>query len=317
MKKTLTSRSCLVVLGGALLICGASNINADTYFNGSEYYPGSIDLGQATAGVTGSQTLINNDCAPVATANGLSYLYGLAPGAFSTSPDNSTAINALTTDMLTSDAATHAGTTAANAQSGLTSYVGPTGANDPGVTVSPQVSNPTAQTLANALNAKEAVQLGILWGATPVDSFIPGYYGYTGGHFVSLTAINYDATTGTGTVTILDPWGNNPGPTPDNAEATASTVTLYLYGQETLNNPSGPQILEVGWPGEPTYSAYGPDDTTQDNQTGATSFGSYKFADGYIALADIESIPEPTTMSLLLAPFAAGMLRMLRKNRGA
>jgi hypothetical protein len=321
MQKTLTSRSFLIVLGGALLICAASKLSAQSYL-GSESYPGSAYNGQWTSGVTGSTTLLNNDCAPVATANGLSYLYSLHPSAFGANPGTSTAINSLVTDMHTSDAAGNAGTSGPNAISGVQSYLAASGDSIASSQTGPTALNPnnypTAQLLANALNAGSAVQLGLLWGWTDVSGdYIPGGNSgnFFGGHFVSLTAINYNASTESGTVTIVDPWGTtavNPT-TPFNADATATSVVCDLYG-DTLNNPSGPTVLEVEWP---NALPGGPDDRSTDNQTGADLFGSTHYQDGYIYLADIETVPEPTTMSLLLMPLGAGLLRMLRKNRGA
>jgi hypothetical protein len=314
MPKALNVRPFLVLLGGALLSCAATNASAQSYnsYNSSQQaYPG-INLGQATPGVNGSTTLKNNDCAPVATANGLGYL---DPGL-----DNATTINTLmgASYMDTSGTLDSAGTTQGNAITGLDKYLA---AYAPNITAIQTPDNPTFQTLISALNAGSAVQLGIVWGTEDENgNMIP--YG-SGGHFVSLTGINnfnYNPTTGYGygMVSLLDPWGLNNGPLSDNADATASTVNAFLYAVPLL--PNGPTVLEVIWPGVAQgYSEYGPDDTYSDNGTGTTSFGSYKYGDGYIEFADIETVvvPEPTTMSLLLLPFGAGVLRMLRKNRGA
>jgi hypothetical protein len=311
MQKTLASRSFLIVLGGALLlICAASRLSAQSYI-ASETYSAGIDLGQG--GATGygySQTLLNNDCAPVATANGLSYLYGVDPGAFNNSPqDNYGTVHSLVTDMGTTDAAGNAGTTQSGAITGLGTYLT---ANRDSIT-STQIPYPTGLTLANALNAGDAVQLGIVWGSTVFDPNADIYTANSGGHFVSLTGINsYDSYWSAATMTVLDPWGV-PAQSNPNAGTTATSTTWVIY-TENLNGTSQ-QVLDVNY-----TSAYSPyDNSGSGDQTGPNSFGIFGYGEGYVAFADIESVavPEPTTMSLLLAPLGAGLLRMLRKNRTA
>jgi len=296
MKTTLTNRPLLILLGGAL-ICAASNVGAQTY---SENY-GSIDLGQG--GASGTQAQLNNDCAAVATANGLSYLEGQYPNLFgNVSQDNYGTVNTLMSVPYMNTGTT--GATKASTINGLQSYIAANGYT----VASSQTVNPTYQFLASALQANEAVQLGVLWGETDQNgNFIPGYdNGPTGGHFISLTGINLTA----GTMTFLDPWGANPSGSV-NAASSAISITADFY-VDPLNTGSGPNVLEVVWP-----TTYGPDDTTADNTTGASSFGSYHYPDGYVSIANIETVPEPSTISLLLLPFGAGVLRLLRKNRAA
>jgi len=303
MKTTLTNRPLLILLGGAL-ICAASNISAQTYI-ASETYPAGIDLGQG--GATGTSAQLNNDCAAVATANGLSYLEGQYPNLFgNVSQDNYGTVNTLMSAPYMNTGTT--GATATSAINGLQSYISANGYT----VASSQTQNPTVQYLVNALNANEAVQLGITWGSADLSGNFTS--SGIGGHFVSLISINATAATlatGYATMTVLDPWGLNSGPTPDNASSTATTVTLNV-SLDTLGSLSGPPVLEVVWP-----TTYGPDDTTADNGTGASSYGSFKYADGDISIADVETVPEPSTISLLLAPLGAGVLRMLRKNRSA
>ncbi len=317
MKKTLTTRPFLVALSG-VLICAAANINAQSY--SESYGPASGYLSQGgDSDYSTDPAMLNNDCVPVATANGLAYLYGLNSAAFTVnpepaSPDPYSGVNALISAMGTSDNAAGqvAGTTASStpgldgAFTGLQTYLS---TYAPTVTSS-QVFNPTASSLASALAANSAVQLGILWGTINAGTFSPINGADTGGgHFVSLTGINLTA----GTMTAIDPWG--PVTSSANAGTTATTVTLTIAGEVSLGSST---VLEVTYP----YSAnslHVADNTTQDG-TGATSYGSAHYWEGYIAVDDIESVsavPEPTTMSLLLAPLGAGLLRMLRKNRTA
>jgi hypothetical protein len=311
MPKPLTSRPFVVSLVAGALICAAFTLNAQS---GSESY-GSIDLGQASA--SGSTGLLNNDCAPAATANGLSYLYGLDPGAFNNiSPDAPATINTLITDMGTTAGTAGSdtgGTSESSALSGVQSYLS---TYAPTITASQITENtgPNASTLATSLSTalgnSSAVQLGILWGtfANNPGTFAPSRGG--GGHFVSLVSMNLTPSTlaaGTAQMTVLDPWGAATAGSGLNALSTATTVTYDVFLQ-TLS--SGGTVLEVSDPNE-----YGPADTTSDNGTVTDDFGSFHYAAGYILVADIESVPEPTTMSLLLLPFGAGMLRMLRRNR--
>jgi hypothetical protein len=304
MPKASKIRSCLVLLVGALSICVAFTLDAQT---NSENY-GSIDLGQGDPAVVSanSQGVANNACAPAAVANGLAYLYGLVPSYFTSNPDNDTAVNALISAMGTGTT----GTTGPNALSGLQTYLGPSGANptSPKITLS-QTADPTAASLGTALAAGSAVQLGILWGALNSGTFTSGN---DGGHFVSLTGMSISTSTGSGTMTILDPWGVGSGASsPYNSGTTgADTLTLTVT---TITYNSG-TYLEVQYP---SPSSVNPQDTTSKNNTAASSYGISLFDAGIINLDEIETIPEPTTMSLLLLPLGAGMLQMLRKNRSA
>jgi hypothetical protein len=317
MKKTSTARPFLVLLSGALWICAAINLSAQTY-NYSEDYSGITQLAQS--GVTGAgvtQALLNNDCAPVAAANGLSYLYGLAPAAFAANPDTYTAVSDLITDMQTSSDATDkvAGTTGANALSGLQAYLSPTGANPAPYVFSTttQITDPTVSSLGAALSANQAVQLGILWESFDANNVATGPYKGGGGHFVSLTGMNLTDSGGniTGSITVLDPWGNN-SLNGDDGKAGVSALTLTL--QVFTTTIGSATVIGVSYP---SPGAANPQDTTTPDGTGPSMYGRGAFNNGYIEIADIECVPEPTTMSLLLLPFGAGALRMLRRNRAA
>jgi hypothetical protein len=62
-------------------------------------------------------------------------------------------------------------------------------------------------------------------------------------------------------------------------------------------------------------SGENPQDITSKVGTGANNFGAGNFDVGYIAYADFESIPEPSTTSLLLTSLGTGLARLLRKKR--
>jgi len=306
MKKTLTSRPLFVSLFSALGICAAFNLNAQSY---SESY-GSINLGQGNADVVSAngvngQAIANNACVPTATAMGLDYLYSGDNGAFNSNPNGYGTVNTLITDMGTTASGTTAGQNPApdGALTGLQTYQS---ANAPGISIS-QAFYPTTQSLVNALQNNQAVQLGILWGYVDGNGNFDASYG-GGGHFFSLTGINLT----TDQMTALDPWGTGVKGVGLNAGTSALGVTLD-FSTYTLNGVG--TVLALTYVNE-----YGADDTTTDNGTGASSFGSAKYPSGILVVDDIESVsavPEPSTMALLLLPFGAGMLRMLRRNRTA
>jgi hypothetical protein len=292
MLKTLSVRSCFVSPITALLVCAACNLNAQV---ASENYASLLSayLGQGSA--NGSQAVKNNSCVPTSTANGLSFLefYQISvgnPDPFAFSPNTIATVNSLQTLMGT----TAAGTTAAGAISGLNTYLSsPTGDPAPSVVTS-QTFNPSALFLGNALSLNNAVQLGILWGSITGGTFTPVNGG--GGHFVSLTAMNLLG--GAGTMTILDPWGNVSG---NNAGTEGDFVSLNV---STVNLNGVGAVLQVTW----TTNA--PEDTTAIDGTGPTSFGG-PGATGYIAVDDLEAVPEPATMALM----GAGALAVLARRR--
>ena len=158
MKKTLTNRRFLALPSVALLICAAVNLNAQTYNYTESYGSASGYLSQGgDTEYASDQNMLNNDCAPVAAANGLAYLYSLDPAAFTANPisgaDGYAGANALLTAMGTSDNASGkaAGTTGANAFSGLQAYLSPSGANP-----SPFVYSSAQQISASAVNETAA-----------------------------------------------------------------------------------------------------------------------------------------------------------------
>jgi hypothetical protein len=295
MRTTLSGRAEKILLIGAVSSLMTWSLHAQTY-DVSETYTG-INLAQGNSGITGSQSLLENACAPVATANGLSYLYSLDSSAFSSSPNNYTAVNNLISAMGTGTT----GTTGANILSGLQSYLSPTGANpSPGITAT-QTSEPTGLNLNTALAANDAVQIGILWGTEsgsgPTYTFTTSDGG--GGHFVSVTGI--DIVNGSGTMTVLDPWGSAGG----NPGTTAATVTLSV---STYNFSGIGTVLYVNYGPGSTQPA----DNTSTDGTGSSSyggFGGFSFPSGYIALEDIESVPEPSTIALMAGTGLAWLAR--------
>lgn len=280
----------------AFLSLGAFGLNAQSV---SENYAGLLSsyLGQGSA--NGTQAVKNNSCVPTSTANGLSYLefYQLSIGnadPFTVTPNNVTAINALQTAQSVGPT----GTSAANAIAGLNSYISPTGANPAPTVATSQVYDPTAGYLGTGLGANDAIQLGILWGAINGGTFTPVNGG--GGHFVSLTGMNMN--NGTGTMTILDPWGD--GSSDPNAGTQGAFISLNVT---TVNLTGVGNVLYV------TYTANPPDDTTGVDGTGATSYG-IAGQTGYIAVDDLEAVvPEPSTFALIGAG-AIGLLAKLRRK---
>jgi len=251
--------------------------------------------------VNGGQTIQNNSCVPTSTANGLAYLEAYQVNVlgqsdpFTVSPDNYTAVNSLQG----AQGVTASGTSAADALSGLNNYLA--SSNPAPNVVTSQTADPSAQSLANALNANSAIQLGILWGVVANDgTFIPTDMG--GGHFVSLTGESL--TAGSGTMTLLDPWGIN-GVSP-NAGTQGASITVNV---STVNLTGVGNVLELIYPNTLTDP---PDDLNTENGTGVDSFGIASRTVGYIAVDDIESVvPEPTSMVLM----GVGALALLAKRR--
>ncbi|MDE3100194.1 MAG: PEP-CTERM sorting domain-containing protein [Verrucomicrobiota bacterium] len=256
-------------------------------------------LGQGSA--QGGQAVANNSCVPTSTANGLSFLEQYAiqilgiPDPFTVTPNNVAAINALQT----AQQVTANGTSAANSFSGLNSYLSPTGANPAPSVTTAQNFDPTAALLGNQLSANNAVQLGVLWGNIAGGAFTAANGG--GGHFVSLTAMNLNA--GAGTMTILDPWGNSGG-------ANASTEGAFIsLNVSTVNLTGVGNVLQVTW----TTNA--PEDTFNQDGTDPSDFGAAG-ATGYIAVENVEAVPEPGAVAML-GVGAAGLLLRLRRGRKA
>ena len=288
MKKTPIFNYSLVMSFAA---CGLSQLEAAT-ITASENYGlitnyGGTYLGQGNAAVNGSQAVMNNSCVPTSVANGLSYIQAYAystdtPNPFASDPNQYAAVNALQTAMGTTATGTYPGP----ALTGLQSYLST-------VNVSPTVLtwqdvNSSAQTLAEYLNSNNGVQLGILWGSVSGSTFTGGQ----GGHFVSLTAL--DLTDGSGTIDILDPWGN---PLGNNADTVGAEKTLSVSAVNITSGLTAGTYFKVTFPNTDFSDPIYPADGT------AYAGGAQT---GLIVIDMVEAIPEPTAASLVLLTVTLG-----------
>lgn len=240
----------------------ASSANAQS---GSENAAFFSYLGQGNSAVVNGnggqgQDVADNACVPTATANGLSYLQAYRqsigkPAPLSFTPTY-TSVNNLISDMHT----TAGGTGIADAANGLVTYLGAGGSNpSPTVVVSGQYSadtpanwltggfgantnfveeTPTAQFLADHLNAHDAVEFTLQWGFLEDGAFSVGQ----GAHEVTLVSIDMDA----GLISFIDPWGNGDSHADSSAVMVNATVQL-LDGYLVVTYP-------IDW--------VGPDDNT-------------------------------------------------------
>jgi hypothetical protein len=169
----------------------------------------------------GGENVGPNACVPTAVAQGLSYLYTQDASAFTVSPNNTAAIDALASAMTTAQNPTtgNFGTTYPNRVTGTTSYL--TTANPSSAYVvsgqydasylnaatfgptyrSAMGSATTAQFLANGLNSDWGVEFAIRWGTLAGTDFTAS----GGGHFVTLQSISFNTATGTGEISFIDP----------------------------------------------------------------------------------------------------------------
>jgi hypothetical protein len=178
--------------------------------------------------------------APTAVANGLTYLENEAaamskPDPFTVSPDNYDAVNALAKAMNTTANTVFnpeppprylisGGTTIAGMATGLENYLGEEGANPaPSVFITGQYSpntpkswlgndidtigfantTPTASYLAQALEADDALEIGVQFGNFGGNSALN--FNPTGGHELTVWDIDFNPDTGTGTIGFIDP----------------------------------------------------------------------------------------------------------------
>jgi hypothetical protein len=237
---------------GALNPC--SSAQAQTY-TGSENYGAVPIYNQLTDTTVNNADFIGpNACVPTSTAEGLAYLQYYQtqvlgrPSPFTTSVLNNSdtaeipIINGLATAMGTqqNDPRGPYGTTYAGRINGTTSYLSSTGANpstayvvggqysplyDPAASIGRTVqsgmqANSTAQFLANGLDQNWGVQFTLLWGNLAGGTYTKGQ----GGHQVDLEAISYNARTGSGTISFIDPYGGD-----DIVDATLTKVTGGAY----------------------------------------------------------------------------------------
>lgn len=272
-------------------------------------------LGQGnTAVINGNggqgQDVADNACVPTATANGLSYLQAYRqsigkPAPLSFTPSY-TSVNNLISDMQT----TSGGTGIADAANGLVTYLGAGGSNpSPTVVVSGQYSadtpanwlaggfnantnfeeaTPTAQFLADHLNAHDAVEFTLQWGFLTDGAFSVGQ----GAHEVTLVSIDMNA----GLISFIDPWGNGI----NHADGSAVTVTA------TVQDLDG--YLVVTYP----IDWVGPD----DNTGATTAVGINVGQTGRILDDMVQSVvPEVSTLYLSGALVMIVVAFSVRRNR--
>jgi hypothetical protein len=191
------------------------------------------------------------------------------------------------------------GTPVAGMIAGLKSYLSPTGANPaPSVSVQSAIWSKTtpaqdAGSLAGLLKADDGIELLIQWGR-----FTDAGFTDAGGHAVTLDAINYNPTTGVGTVGFVDPWGAG---LPVAASASASYVTAdiiavrgYLYMSNYSENFVPPPQTEGGVPGD---------------------FAGNTPVSGIIVGYVAEGVPDAESTWLMLGACAAGFATLRRSLR--
>jgi len=260
-------------------------------------------LGQGnTAVINGNggqgQDVADNACVPTATANGLSYLQAYRQSIGKPAPLSFTPSYTSVNNMITAMQTTSGGTGIADAANGLVTYLGPGGNNpSPTVVVSGQYSadtpanwlaggfgantnfteaTPTAQFLADHLNAHDAVEFTLQWGSLTDNEFAVGQ----GAHEVTLVSINMDA----GLISFIDPWGNGNDHADGSAVLVNASVQL-LDGYLVVSYP-------VDW--------VGPDDNT-----GATTFVGINVGQTGRILDDMVQSVVPEISALHLCGFVA------------
>ncbi len=298
-----------IPLAAGLLSCNLSNLYAQTA--SEDYSIVTQLLGQGNASVNGSQALKNNSCVPTSVANGLSYLnaYQLSlgnPSPFAFDPNNYGAVNHLQSFMATDPVAA---TQPANALSGLQTYLttaGPLGNPAPGVSTW-QTWKPSAQSLADVLNAHDGVQLGIFWqsAGNTITANQP-WSPQAGGHFVSLQSI--DLTDGSGTIGIVDPWGNGTV-TPPVAGTSASYDSLDV---STVAIAAGGYLAAGNYLKVTYHIPVLGDFPNIDTGTAFAGAGGT----GLIALSEVEAVPEPSSLIIsILTSAGVGGFMMIRRRK--
>lgn len=268
-------------------------------------------LGQLNVGVT---AFSSTACGPTAVANGLVYLNSAYGGNLfqNYNPNSYTTVNDLISVMGTSATGTSYGTANPSLVSGLYSYIGASGLNPApnvyiaggqysvgtGASIPPAIAGsfasviPTAQTMANWLNANDAVEFMIQWGT----------YGGAGGttwtpsgnqHFATLTSLSL--ASGSGTLNFLDPWGSSAVLSTANVQ----TIGGYLYLYDIMGDISDP---------ESTLSESGGD--TGDGPDLAT------LPSGRIVADLAEAVPEPGVLALATLSCGWLVIGLRRKTPG-
>jgi hypothetical protein len=311
MKIKLCSFATIGLLNAVLFLqLLVSTVQAQT---GSENQNSFGQLCQLNSGVTAFN---NTACGPTAVANGLIYLNTVAGGGLFSNynPNSYTTVNDLATAMGTGAGGTSYGTSNPSLVSGLYNYIGSTGLNPapnvsivggqyivgtgasiPG-TIAGNFSKvvPTAQTMADWLNANDAVEFMIQWGT----------YGGIGGtnwtasgnqHFATLTSLSL--TAGDGTLNFWDPWGsgtNGASATAQFQTATVQTIGGYLYLTGISTN-------------DPTATLSESSGDSGDAVSGETGRIVANLAEAVV--------PEPTSFAILTLSAIAGLAAKRLRRR--
>jgi hypothetical protein len=268
---------------------------------------------QPTSGIAGAQKA-PVACAPTSTVNSLVYLqnaYGITGLVDPTNAYNT--INTLasgaymsTNDQLPNPPANYvSGTTAPNMLAGKEKYLqnhftpqkGYTAIQTVGQSLySSQPANgaaiggvtqtaPTTTFIQQQLAAGEDVEMGFLWSdssGNPVG----------GGHVVTLTGIDYDMTTNSGSISFLDPFG---------AIGTGSAVDIVSRSLTFLSPLAPNGAVVFGYAGGAAGNSNDPDNP---------DVAAY----GRIAFVYSESpVPEPAALTLLA--LGSGLF-LIRRRRG-
>jgi hypothetical protein len=285
-------------------------------------------FGATLLGQGGAAANQNASCAPTSTANGLSYLYNVNPGAFAGgSPNNFATVNGLSADMGVGPRGATYGT-ATGIANGAATWLA---ANDPAISVSgqyaPATANntysqfllgspvavganiqqavPSAVSLASYLNSKDGVELGLQWGTLSGTGTSSAFTAGNGGHFVTLQSINlsFDSTLGLydGSITYLDPWG-------DPKNATPSNTGQFVTGSLILLSSGYLDVYNIAAQTTPTAEENSEDALTTDE------FGvPAGLAAGQIMVDLVESTPDGGTTALMLGAGFFGIAALRRK----
>ncbi len=295
---------------------------------GNVTFFGTTGQGDAAIVAANTQDLADNSCVPTADANGMTYLenyYEVTEdeSLFGTTPSTPAEVNKLITGMGT----TVDGTSVNGEFNGLQGYLSanpapnvrvtgqyasitPAGWVTPPATFTPGANvislapntTPTAAYLAGKLNANDGVEIGVQWGTYDGTTFTAG----NGAHQLTLEQISLNGNSGT--ITVLDPWGDGNQNFPNAANNGADQVTGLL------NLVNGYLVVTFD------NSYVGPEPGGNDNpNTGFASGQGYGVQYAQILEDTVEyAVPEPSTYSyfvtgaMLFIPFARNSVRKLR-----
>jgi hypothetical protein len=283
----------------------AAAVSALIYFGTAPV--GRAQIAYVGQGATGAG--LSGGCAPTAVANGLIYLDNLNGDSIPNLLLNNSGLdtaNELIEDMVTS---AEDGTTPANRDSGLATYlsaqgtpVSIVGGQAPAAldvtTANILQQNPTAQYMENALAAGDAVEFGQYWGSSSELLDVNNTFGAMGNGGHVLTLLSMTGTT-SGNITFEDPT--------DPQEVDTTTWS-------TFSAENGTQFIFVT--GD-TYGQGADDDNANPGNPedqGAEAYDSFAISDDMVEGV----VPEPSTWlagALMLVPFGASAVRRFRSPR--